>query len=404
MRAKFAAAITPGASSPLAAASLWPVSAVAFSALLISWAAEVAEFFISRGLALAVLAFLQVSPEFAVEAAIANNAAGCIGQKGLEECHGAVELVTANFTGANRLLVGFIWPVIFFLAAASSRRRGLPFRQIALEREHSVEGLFLLLPSLYFIAIYLRGSITLLDTAVLASLYGAYLWVLGRMPPEAGEAAAEVPGVAGRVLRGSRRTQKLFVAGGFLAGGLMLSLAAEPFLQSMMGLAALFGISAFFFVQWIAPALSEFPEFLAASRWAARVRTAHVALGNIIAAQISQWTLLVAMIPVVFSLTLGRPGAIALGELQGVQRVEILLTVAQSLAAVAILLKMRVTASDAGALFALWLFQFVEPGLREEMVPVYLAFAAYQVVRHRKEIRLFSDFRHALKAHVFRGD
>src|SRR6266516_2671368 len=76
---------------------VWPFPAVIGSTILIAWATAVAAFFISRGMALAILAFLQVSPEFAVEAVLARNAA-----------HDPTQLrfVTANFTGSNRLLVG----------------------------------------------------------------------------------------------------------------------------------------------------------------------------------------------------------------------------------------------------------------------------------------------------------
>ncbi len=389
MRSKFAAVITPGAAPPLSAGGLWPVPVVVFSALLISWAAEVAEFFVSQGLALAVLAFLQVLPEFAVEAAITHNAA-------LNP--DLIELVTANFTGSNRLLVGVGLPLVFLLAFFASRRRGERLKAIELRPDHSVEVLFLLIPTAYMVVPYLRGALGLVDSAVLASMFGVYLWVLGRLPPEPKGAAEVVPGIAGVVLTKSVRAQKTFVLGGFLGGGFLLFLAAEPFLGAMMGLAAAAGISTFFFIQWVAPALSEFPEFIAASRWATKARTAPTALVNILSAKVNQWTLLVAMIPLVFSFSLGRGADVPLGDIHGVQRVELLLTAAQSLAAVAIFLKMRMTALDAGLLFGLWFFQFIEPSLREEMIPVYLVFAAYQVLRHRKELRLFSEFRSVLRA------
>ncbi|MEM3086527.1 MAG: sodium:calcium antiporter [Halobacteria archaeon] len=389
----FAAILSPGAAPPLTAGSIWPVPVVVFSALLIAWAAEVAEFFVSQGLALAVLAFLQVLPEFAVEAAIAHNAA---------QNPSLIGLVTANFTGSNRLLVGVGLPLVFFLAAFAARRRRERFRAIELRPGHSVEVLFLLIPTAYMAVPYLRGALGLVDSAVLASIFGLYLWILGRLPPEPRGAAEVVPGVAGFVLTKSARVQKSFVLGGFLGGGLLLFLAAEPFLGAMMGVAAALGISTFFFVQWIAPALSEFPEFIAASRWAVQVRAATPALVNILSAKVNQWTLLVAMIPMVFSISLGRNADVPLGDIHGVQRVELLLTAAQSVAAVAIFLKMRMTALDAGLLFGLWFFQFVEPGLREEMIPVYLAFAVFEVVRHRKELRLLRDFREVLRSHAVR--
>ena len=83
--------------------------------LLIAWATEVAAFFMSRGLALAILAFLQVSPEFAVEAVLAKNAA-------LDPSK--LQFVTANFTGANRLLVGAALPVIFLIGRRVLTRQG----------------------------------------------------------------------------------------------------------------------------------------------------------------------------------------------------------------------------------------------------------------------------------------
>src|SRR5215813_15125323 len=81
-----------------AVSALWTFPSVLGSAMIIAWAAEAAQFFISQGLALAILAWLQVMPEFAVEAAIAWNR--------------DVPLMTANFTGALRLLTGLGWPMI----------------------------------------------------------------------------------------------------------------------------------------------------------------------------------------------------------------------------------------------------------------------------------------------------
>ena len=57
-----------------AASAAWTFPSVLGSAILISWAAEAAQFLISQGLALAILAWLQTLPEFAVEAAIAWDA------------------------------------------------------------------------------------------------------------------------------------------------------------------------------------------------------------------------------------------------------------------------------------------------------------------------------------------
>ena len=57
-----------------AASAVWTFPSVLGSAMLIAWAAEAAQFLLSQGLALAILAWLQTLPEFAVEAVIAWEA------------------------------------------------------------------------------------------------------------------------------------------------------------------------------------------------------------------------------------------------------------------------------------------------------------------------------------------
>src|SRR5712691_3627160 len=90
-----------------AASALWTFPSVLGSAMLIAWAAEAAQFLISQGLALAVLAWLQTLPEFAVEAVIAWQAGKAVSTNaGTPEAMHATALMTANFTGSLRLLVG----------------------------------------------------------------------------------------------------------------------------------------------------------------------------------------------------------------------------------------------------------------------------------------------------------
>ena len=52
---------------------LWTAPAILIAAMLIAWAAESAQFFIAQGFALAILAWLQTLPEFAVEAVLADQ-------------------------------------------------------------------------------------------------------------------------------------------------------------------------------------------------------------------------------------------------------------------------------------------------------------------------------------------
>ena len=61
------------------------------------------------------------------------------------------------------------------------------------------------------------------------------------------------------------------------------------------------GIPSFVFVQWVAPFVSEFPEKVSAFYWARTVDRASMALMNMVSSNINQWTLLTAMLPLVYS-------------------------------------------------------------------------------------------------------
>src|SRR5919206_1678646 len=103
---------------------LWTAPAILLSAVLIAWAAESAQYFMAQGVALAILAWLQTLPEFAVEAVFAWKR--------------QVPLLMAGLTGALRLLTGLGWPMIYFTAAMFYRRRhrGRHLREIRLAGEH----------------------------------------------------------------------------------------------------------------------------------------------------------------------------------------------------------------------------------------------------------------------------
>src|SRR5580700_9340286 len=110
---------------------LWAAPGILVASMLIAWAAESAQFFIAQGFALAILAWLQTLPEFAVEAVYALRQ--------------DVPMLLASLTGALRLLTGLGWPMIYATAALAYRHRyGRPLRAIRLTDEHCVEVVGLL--------------------------------------------------------------------------------------------------------------------------------------------------------------------------------------------------------------------------------------------------------------------
>jgi cation:H+ antiporter len=382
---------TGATASPLSA--LWTFPTMIGAAFLVAWGAEAAEFLISQGLALAILALIQTLPEFAVEAVIAWKAG---------KDPDMVHLAIANFTGSLRLLTGLGWPMIYGVAAFYSRRRhNKKIGSIVLHDDHAVEVLGLLPPLAYFVVVWAKGSLSLVDAAVLTSTYVAYLWVLLKMPAreEMIEQDEEIPRVSRWALSFSGWRRWAAVGSLFLAGGAAIFLVAEPFLTSMMSLAVTFGISQFVFIQWVAPFLSEFPEKTSAFAWARRVTRAPVALMNMVSSNINQWGVLSALLAVIYCWSRGDTSPLPFDEFQ---RLEILLTILQAFLGWIFLASMSLSAYEAIGLFALWLIQFVVPSLRHEMLWVYSAWIAIEVgliVAGKKKMPAFAAFGRAWSRH-----
>lgn len=331
---------------------------------MIAWAAEASQFYVAQGFALAILAWLQTLPEFAVEAVLAWKQ--------------QVPLLLANLTGALRLLTGLGWPMIYFVAAFFHRRaQHKPLRRIQLEDEHCVEVVGLMAPLAYVTWIWWKASLDVLDAAILILIYLAYLAVLSRMPPQEHERIEDLDRIPRYVVKSPRGRRIFLILALFGGGGLLIYFTAEPFLASLLAVSAILGIPSFVFVQWVAPFVSEFPEKVSAFYWARTVQRAPMALMNMVSSNINQWTLLAAMLPIVFSMSRGQFSAIPFDQHQ---ELEILMTLGQSLIGLLFLINMELAWWEAGSLFALWAIQFalspVPPG------PGLLGFLAQHIHRY----------------------
>lgn|SRR5215510_2422708 len=352
-----------------AGAAVWTFPSVLGSAMLIAWAAEAAQFLISQGLALAMLAWLQTLPEFAVEAVIAWQAGRHAADPTLSpaiKSH-ATALMSANLTGSLRLLVGLGWPMIYATAATFYRKQNKKrLREIELEKEHSVEIVFLLVAIAYFAVIWFKGTLTWVDTIVLSLIYFVYLYFLKKIPPQGEEKIEDLDRIPRFILHQRRMVRSSIITGMFVGGGLILYFAAHPFLESLKALAVGLGISTFVFVQWVAPFLSEFPEKVSAFNWARRVTSAPMALMNMVSSNINQWTMLAAMLPIAYALALGHFDTI---DFDPHQELEVLMTIGQSLLGALLLANMRFNWWEAALLFALWAIQFVLSGFEKPIDP-----------------------------------
>jgi cation:H+ antiporter len=343
--------------------------AIVGAAFLLSWAAEAVQLDFSQGLALALLALIAILPEYVVDATFAWLAA---------EDPSYAGYAVANMTGANRLLIGVAWPMVIGLAWLRFRRSS-----VQLEDGHGLELVVLLAATLYAFWLPIKGAITLLDMAVLVAMFGFYIWRVARMPAEQPHLVGPAA-LIGELAPARRRGVTAALAIG-AAGAILL--VAKPFAQSLVSTGVSLGIDEFLLVQWLAPLASEAPEFVVVALFAWRGEGTP-ALGTLVSSKINQWTLLVAMLPLVYSVALGQPDAL---PLDARQRDEILLTAAQSLFAVTLLLDLRLSLVGAAALFGLFVTQMVFPETRGAVTVTYFALTAVALVRSRR--RLGAAFR-----------
>lgn len=369
--------------------------AIIGSAFLLSWAAEVAQLDISAGLAIAVLAFIAVLPEYAVDLVFAvkgghafkaANFKGCPAPEGLTES--PCSLALANMTGANRLLIGLGWSLIVFIAWWQWRRRGRRSEGVTLERSHSVELSYLAVASMYSLTLPFKKSITLVDAAILVTIFILYTVRISRAPAETPHLVGPARWIGGFPVPMRRATVVLLFVG---AAGIIM-LTAEHFADSLVQTGAGLGIGEFFLVQWLAPLASEAPELLVAGLYAWRLNT-NAGLGTLVSSKVNQWTLLVGTLPIAFAITSGSTHGL---PIIARQREELLLTAAQSAFAIATLVSLSLSNREAMGLFGLFFTQFLMGAfIREQHAHgieligfsiIYLVLAAAIFYRERAKI------------------
>jgi cation:H+ antiporter len=346
-------------------AVLWTAPAILLASLMIAWAAEASQYFVAQGFALAILAWMQTLPEFAVEAVLA--------------WHQQTHLLLANLTGALRLLTGLGWPAIYFTAAFFHRRiHRAPLRRIRLENHHAVEVVGILAALLYIPVIAWKGSLTVWDGVVLILIYAAYLIILGKLPPEDHEEIDDLERIPRAIVLSPRVGRILAITALFTAGGALIYFSAEPFLASLLALATVAGVPEFVFIQWLAPLVSEFPEMASTLYWARRPDRASMALMNMVSSNINQWTLLTAMLPVIYSLSYGAVTPIIF---DGKQKGELWLTLGQAGVAVIFLLNMELAWWEATVLAVLFAVPFFNAAAAMIVAWIYFAWIGIECVR-----------------------
>ncbi|NPA80074.1 MAG: sodium:calcium antiporter [Thermotogae bacterium] len=353
--------------------------AIMAAGYVLSVAVEAAQKDVSRALATIILALLAVLPEYAVDIYLAYM--------GGSHPH-YVHYATANMTGANRMLLGLFWPIVGFVGLYLGRgRKTVRGKAIILDRSFRLEVFFLLLATLYSFKLPLFGRITIFDSLVLVSIFGAYAWIASSSHLR----EEEFEGVVESIVHLRKPLRITIVSFLFLMAGAVIFLSVERFTEGLIRTGELFGISEFLLIQWVAPVASEMPELVVAVLLALKGKTT-TAIGALVSSKVNQWTLLVGALPLAYSLGSGRLTSMPLDPLQ---REELFLTAAQSLFGSILIADLKLSRGDALLLFTLFWLQWLIPipSVRMVVGVIYIVLSVVLIFKDRG--RMISLLRYA---------
>jgi len=348
--------------------------AILGAAFLVSWAAEVAQLDISKGLAIAFLAFIAVLPEYAVDLVFSWKA-GVEDRTGIAACvptH-CRALATANMTGANRLLIGIGWAAVVLLWFFRSKNKG-----VALPGSRRTDLGFLFIATVWAMKIVILNHIDLIDSLVFGVMFVFYIMHAAKEEQEEPELVGPPLAIASLPVR-SRRAVTVAI---FVFAAAMILASAEPFAEGLVATGERFHISQFLLVQWLAPLASEAPEMIIAILFVLRAKPQQ-GLGTLVSSKVNQWTLLVGTLPLVYAIA---HRSIAPMAMDSRQVEEVLLTAAQSLFAVSVLANLTISRAEASGLLVLFIaqFGFESRTIRYGFAFAYLALFLILIVKERE--------------------
>jgi cation:H+ antiporter len=358
-------------------------AAVVAGAFMLAWATEAAQEDIGHGIVIAVVAFVAILPEYVVEVHYAFT--------------GQAQYVTANLTGASRLLLGCAVALPAVVGMLRGRGRGAHIGHVALAPAHRLELAILGLGGLWALRGVLRGELTSFDSVVLVGLYVLYL---RRVATIGGDNSPPV-GVAAQLAQLPAAQRKRWAGGLMLYAAAVILVTAVPFGDAVLGTGALVGIEPYLLLQWIVPIATEAPELVVAFVLLTHGRGGQ-SLAVLLAGAVSQYTLALGTLPAVYSLGAG----VGPLPLPARERIELFLTIGVALYAIASLVMLRLSRADSGMMLALFGAQFLLPSTytRLAFALVFWVVAIDVLAAERRQLRpLLEALRPAADAEGRRG-
>jgi cation:H+ antiporter len=335
------------------------------AAFLLAWAADAGEAVFSGGLVLAVIALVTVLPEFVVETRFAYT--------------GQTQLVTANLTGATRLLLTGA-TALPLVVAFIARRRGRAAASFHLASTRRLELGMLLITSCFALQIVAFRNLTLIDGVVLVALYVLYARRIRGTP---GEEPATL-GVPAGLLSLPRQYRRPAIAALIVVAAAVVVVSANPFADALLASGTSLGMDPYFLIQSVVPLTTEAPEFVVVAVLVANRRPAQ-GLALFLAAAVSQWTLAFGALPFAF---LAGGGGTSI-PLTANEQLQVGFTIALTLFSVAALATLRPERVDAALVAGLLAIQFIYPTAFVHVAATFVltVFAINLLLDRRRAVR-----------------
>jgi cation:H+ antiporter len=350
---------------PVQLATVGLAIGVVGAAFLLGWAADAGEAVFHGGLVLAAVALVTVLPEVIIEVRFAFTQ--------------QVDLVTANLTGATRLLLtgAIAMPLAVAYLAYRRRQPAQPFQLAASRR---LELAILLIASIFALQIVARGHLTLADGIVLVALYVVYARRVQGTPDE----QPAVVGVGAGLLSLPPRYRRPAIAALIGVAAAIMGTIANPFADALLETGTSVGLDPYHLIQSVVPLTTEAPEFVVVAVLVANRRPAQ-GLALFLAASVSQWTL--GFGAVSFAYLAGGGGTSM--ALAGRELVELALTIAVTLFVAAALTSRRPERADAWLMLGALVVEFAYPSpfVRIAVAFVLMVFAINLLAARRHAIR-----------------
>ena len=335
------------------------------ASFMLAWAADAGESVFSGGFVLAAIALVTVLPEFIIEVRFAYIQ--------------SAELVTANLTGATRLLLtGAI--ALPLVVAYLARSRGQTAQPLQLAANRRLELGILLVTSLFAIHIAVRGSLTIFDGVILIALYILYARRVKGTPDE----EPAVVGVAAGLLSLPPAHRRLWITALIVLAAAVVITIANPFADALLQTGTALGLDPYLLIQSVVPVATEAPEFVVVAVLVLNHRPAQ-GLALFLAASVSQWTLGMGALPLAFA---AGGGGVSM-PLAGREQLEVSFTIAVTLFVVAALATLRPERVDAYLIVSIFVVQLIYPSpfIRFAATFVLLVFAIDLLIARRHFVR-----------------